>query len=88
MTSTTIAAHAGAKRRRLPARNDWATARARAAEAARSATARMAGWRRIAMSIAGFGFADAAAYTVTTGVGLLATGASFLLAEAWLSSTD
>jgi hypothetical protein len=86
LSSITVGAHS------RPAPNRWnqackalASWRTAAARTASAAAGRVATMRQAALTVTGLGLVDAAAYQVTTGVGLLATGASVLVLE-WLTN--
>lgn len=85
MTTASIGAHTRPDASRLaPARAAFAAWRRKAGTATAQAATQAAKLRRAALTVAGFGFVDAAAYEAHLIAGLVATGVSLWLLE-WLS---
>jgi hypothetical protein len=85
MTTASLCAHTRQPVKRwTPAREGFAAWRRKAGAATAQVAARAAGLRRTALTVAGFGFVDAAAYEVGLIAGLVSTGVSLWLLE-WLS---
>lgn len=85
MTTASIGSHTRPATSRLaPARAAFAAWRRKAGVTTAQVATRAAGLRRAVLTVAGFGFVDAAAYEAHLIAGLVATGVSLWLLE-WLS---